>query len=1373
MASILKPWLWPEIEPALDRVLQWKAGVLGVSQSEIEDDDSNLRIPIPTNTRSNSCVQIVKFLTFQHSVQVVLSDTQTSISATISSRAVEIFGEKYKKRVTDGTQGGIIQLLHFEVVATHHGPKPDQLTLRIQDFKPLGSDGSGVFGNPKPIEQRNRVQEFLEELKTLRGQPTTKRSVGDNGLLGESFQSQESDNESECSETIINPAEIATQQPRRKMNNGSLDRSRKMAQKDNNTSAIPVNNAGSYLHFLTKMQAESCQDDPMVNNQPKSITTMSPSSSSSNRAIASLQSKAKAANTPAQLVTLIQQHWNKTKRNVNLERKGDAKLQNKSTTPPSSTPAKSVSAGLTTALEVESIIDKAVLSAHLSLEEPCPVLSASNLGDHLSPNTSKDVINILHDENDSEPVYIALQEDPWQGTSRIRRKDVLISKNQQTLLDRKDCWIPSEPGSRGPTANLPLSILQSFTATVEGHVVQTDVANDVDEHSEKQSDSPSRSISPKVNTRHSSLQLDTQEVPLSPAEWPSSSPPAVPTHDELPPDSSIEVSPSPNEDTSEKNAQLGTTAVGLATCKFTLHGDRESLVDSNKQVATEGKLGISDQLLPQDDSSIASITTAHNRENDVPRNSSVVKHEDGHLSHEDEAKSPQIENFKEISGFPGELVEVQNSPAPAIPSNSVHEAFNQANNGQDQMASMKSDMNSDDGLTVPHHAQAHRSRSASNSPEASHFVSIPKSKQQDRNTANLDSVSAPSSQSDLETAAPNALQNQSGIVDKDLPHATPTSGFQIRIPTLQVDRTPYTNGSRKRRRTSGLINMITKYAANGAAKFNKRKRTYSISDDDSQGEDLIPGTFSEPKEPGSSDTERSRQMPTLTPDKTTYNNRAYSSPDIDRDERKPEVQSSKSTLSRAGTTSGATSKREIEDEPSIFRSITKRRKRSRLPEVYFREDDQPLEDPSIRDRQLRRDFLNQQKALTKTTALLPASGFPEDISEDHGIRPAPSVTLSNNQINAGKGASSRIQSTGTQTPEPAPPRKPPSRQGRQTGKSRREVSADHETTDLTSASPAQLGPKLMQLVIFDSFRNAYPTYHGNKTHFVAMCKKINALEVEHRMEHKSLWDDFIIRHQMEYRRYLLDCTEQAEDPMPYEKFYRSEIDEPLFNKRIISPVNIASAITLGLPTVEGCHNLPADPKSISPADHNTVSPLPQHVSQSLPLSLHTTKSASPDLSTPPSRKRPRSLPWKSQTSDNALPTKSSPSRGPSKAVKGTTYSGQKPDNMIPVKNTTSTSKFKPGSAPLKPDTNPLSIPEMNKVSDPLPPGSSAASTPWYLDPVNPFRSFARADAAIRSGSGNGFVEEKDKQKVRSKGIVIKDGVVLAKKRKINVLSWEL
>ena len=85
------------------------------------------------------------------------------------------------------------------------------------------------------------------------------------------------------------------------------------------------------------------------------------------------------------------------------------------------------------------------------------------------------------------------------------------------------------------------------------------------------------------------------------------------------------------------------------------------------------------------------------------------------------------------------------------------------------------------------------------------------------------------------------------------------------------------------------------------------------------------------------------------------------------------------------------------------------------------------------------------------------------------------------------------------------------------------------------------------LSLFDRFKIAYPAYSGNEGHFAAICRKIILLVRKNSMEHPSLWDDFAVRHRTEYTQYLIQCNDDAVDPLPYERFYREKVSETKYS----------------------------------------------------------------------------------------------------------------------------------------------------------------------------------------------------------------------------------
>ena len=116
----------------------------------------------------------------------------------------------------------------------------------------------------------------------------------------------------------------------------------------------------------------------------------------------------------------------------------------------------------------------------------------------------------------------------------------------------------------------------------------------------------------------------------------------------------------------------------------------------------------------------------------------------------------------------------------------------------------------------------------------------------------------------------------------------------------------------------------------------------------------------------------------------------------------------------------------------------------------------------------------------------------------------------------------------------------------------------------TDRTTAQLA--LENADIYERLRLAYPAYPGDRKHFVAICKKIKNLLSKNRMEHPSLWDDFIVRHKTEYPQYVRRCAEEADDPLAYEDYYREEVEQPLYQQHLITRKTLDEALSLANPT---------------------------------------------------------------------------------------------------------------------------------------------------------------------------------------------------------------
>lgn len=152
-------------------------------------------------------------MTFEEPIQVTLSDSVIRINASITNQASQQYAKKNRRKLTENTVGGLIQLHGFEIVATHLGPRDKRLTLYVKDFKSLGSNGSGNFGvAPQAIESREGTKELLNKLADLRRHGSDAHS--EQSATASPMRSQPSTQTSEAGNNQDSQPGFATQVPR-------------------------------------------------------------------------------------------------------------------------------------------------------------------------------------------------------------------------------------------------------------------------------------------------------------------------------------------------------------------------------------------------------------------------------------------------------------------------------------------------------------------------------------------------------------------------------------------------------------------------------------------------------------------------------------------------------------------------------------------------------------------------------------------------------------------------------------------------------------------------------------------------------------------------------------------------------------------------------------------------------------------------------------------------------------------------------------------------------------------------------------------------------------------------------------------------------
>jgi hypothetical protein len=114
-------------------------------------------------------------------------------------------------------------------------------------------------------------------------------------------------------------------------------------------------------------------------------------------------------------------------------------------------------------------------------------------------------------------------------------------------------------------------------------------------------------------------------------------------------------------------------------------------------------------------------------------------------------------------------------------------------------------------------------------------------------------------------------------------------------------------------------------------------------------------------------------------------------------------------------------------------------------------------------------------------------------------------------------------------------------------------------------------------LIYDKFQRDYPLYAGNFTHFTRMCSKLQAVRASGMMRRSFLWDDFIIRHLIDYPHYFQNCILDAEEPQLYVNYFIEDVTKPVYKKRSLTVQGIEAAAMHGASAVgSSSHTSPSN-----------------------------------------------------------------------------------------------------------------------------------------------------------------------------------------------------
>lgn len=1024
------------------------------------------------------------------------------MEATISSGAATSYQNRTGDEVTK-TLGNIIQIQNAEVVATHLGPRPLRITLLVSSFKVIGSDTSGQFGSPRTFEGTSEYSRLLEALSTYRTPDTTASHSQNAGQ-----------------------SELTSADPRSR-----------------SPLSASENCYGSQQLF-SQIPAPSGSSNRATQAEEKLMLDAQPSTAQMSNTARELSRNSNPVDQKAKLLELL-------------------KAQNTS----KPLPEKAIRLP-EQAKKTRPLLENVIEAQHIVLPTKAEPSST------VQPEPEQSLKSSLTQVSGYEHRKL----NPSQSRAKkIRSRDIKISHEQRKLLDREHSWLPAEPGHRGPVANVPMAVLQEVTEKVEQRAAEKSRQElEVLEQSRRQSEELTR------NDEADHRRDQQSESPVPSVDWPPSSP--IQARNELPPDSSTEIAGGSDDEDKANPKRSDTSAAEEDTSRsrqispFSRRESTTSLVQN-----TDPRLEVVAPLSSQpksgrskDDAELASTALTRKTTSSAMQPSSSIQIESiAAIGQEALENDSDIEMSVPIGLHDDEVTRTDRSITSEVPSTAFEslEPFTQVKrtpnaNGRD-------------------HRNMAQVEQQSSAPE---ILSSPSKRRRIDSLGRAQKVSFNSSDENMQGLSPKSTY---------YPMSLPSTAAPFQTRTSSVEETIFDNSAQQE-----VLHSISS-ATDGASNTNSPVRdlaqvsdptgnvTSSVVD---QPNDRISNLRREPESPILSPFVSKRRKVRRSPATFKFTQEEYPKEDPSitakryrqeffasrKNSRSKsyvsfcEVGSGNTPGSADGKSGGFAAAQEYpaateesqgapsapfdsHDHPQGFCSSPIQDGSNTRTESPTHEKIVGLIDERLDESSYGASTPPEIDSKVTLPAVIPtyqASGqAPVTASvEQPSLLLAQSIQSDLHSVSTKlEGLSSTDVSQRTDRSGQAQPLPELMTPALSVAEIPQRVSP--AVKDLTQAEehPPLLG-------IFPRFKATYPDYLGTEEHFVNMCKKIHHLVRADRMEHKSLWDDFIIRHKTDYQQYCQQCMDNAEDPKPYERFYQEEVDGPKYNKRIVLPTTLGEMI---------------------------------------------------------------------------------------------------------------------------------------------------------------------------------------------------------------------
>ncbi|KAK5172031.1 uncharacterized protein LTR77_003668 [Saxophila tyrrhenica] len=467
-------WLGPFIEQELQAVVKWKRSRQNNTKSSTEktrfsDDGSNFYSDAEAEQLPEDAkVQVLKMLTKDDVVIVLVSDGFTVVKALLSQDAVAILQDEIDDEVNEDTKGDVLAIREATVVSTPLGPPEGFIHLRIESVK--------YCHHLRKLHKTARAVEQVEAVRRLIDGDLTdvvNRQYAINEGTADEPYDLTNDEATTGGNDDVQTATRAARQALTPSQQSSRASQVLLARQSTSPSQGSKGAVATQISYkkptgpnlrtdglqmengvnLQRPQGATFRSSPTARlphrSPPKPVTV----DSTTKHLLGLLGNKRVAVDPPHAPAPPA--------KSARFESPAaEAQLQGKHSSPPSRALAPQTSEGRTEAAPAPAT------PVPVSHPETAPQKSreAESTSDRVLA-TANDTPDMNGDSSATKQITLPTQQGKNQlGSTRRVHRPRPIPRDQQELLDLETSWIPAKPGKRFPHPNVPARYLQRWIA---------------------------------------------------------------------------------------------------------------------------------------------------------------------------------------------------------------------------------------------------------------------------------------------------------------------------------------------------------------------------------------------------------------------------------------------------------------------------------------------------------------------------------------------------------------------------------------------------------------------------------------------------------------------------------------------------------------------------------------------------------------------------------------------------------------------------------------------------------------------------------------------------------------------------------------------